>query len=88
MGSYELFIKPSAAKDVERIDTKRERGQVVRRIRALAEDPRPPGCEKLTGRQAYRLRQGPYRIVYTIDDDARAVRVVKVGHRRDVYRGS
>jgi mRNA interferase RelE/StbE len=88
MESYELFIGPSAAKEVERIDTKGERRKVVRRIRALAEDPRPPGCEKLPGRQGYRLRQGRYRIVYTIDDDARAVRVVKLGHRRDVYRGS
>ena len=88
MERYELLTKPSAIKENEGIDTRRERQRIVRRISALAEDPRPPGLEKLTGREAYRVRQGPYRIVYTIDDDARAVRVVKVGHRRDVYRGS
>jgi mRNA interferase RelE/StbE len=51
----------------------------------LAEDPRPPGCTKLSGREAYRVRQGDYRIVYTVEDDALVVEVVKVGHRRDLY---
>lgn len=86
MERYELLIKPSAAREIERISTKGERRRIVRRISALAEDPRPPGCEKLTGRKAYRVRQGPYRIVYAIDDDTRTVRIIKVGHRRDVYR--
>jgi len=86
MERYELLIKPSAAREIERISTKAERRRVVHRISALAEDPRPPGCEKLTGRQAYRVRQGSYRIVFAIDDDTRTVRVFKVGHRRDVYR--
>jgi mRNA interferase RelE/StbE len=86
MERYELLIKPSAAREIERISTKAERRRVVRRILALAEDPRPPGCEKLTGRQAYRVRQGSYRIVLAFDDDTRTVRVFKVGHRRDVYR--
>lgn len=88
MERYELLIKPSAVRELERIDTRGERQRIVRRILALAEGPRPPGREKLTGRQAYRVRQGVYRIVYSIDDDTRTVRVVKVGHRRDVYRGS
>ncbi|MHC4816435.1 MAG: type II toxin-antitoxin system RelE family toxin [Planctomycetota bacterium] len=86
MERYELLIKPSAAREIERISTNAERRKVVRRILALAEDPRPPGCEKLTGRQAYRVRQGSYRIVLAFDDDTRTVRVFKVGHRRDVYR--
>jgi len=86
MERYELLIKPSAVRELERIDAKGERRRIVHRISALAEDPRPPGCEKLTGREAYRVRQGPYRIVHAIDDDTRTVRVIKVGHRRDVYR--
>lgn len=86
MERYELFVKRSAVKEIEGIDTKRERQRVVRRIASLAEDPRPPGCEKLTGREQYRVRQGAYRIVYSVDDVRRAVLVVKVGHRRDVYR--
>ncbi|MHC4972306.1 MAG: type II toxin-antitoxin system RelE family toxin [Planctomycetota bacterium] len=86
MERYELLIKPSAVREIERIETKRERQRVVRRIGSLAEDPRPPGCEKLTGREQYRVRQGSHRVVYAVDDDARTVLVVKVGHRRDVYR--
>ena len=58
----------------------------MRRIRGLAADPRPPGCEKLSGRDRYRLRQGKYRIVYSIGDENLVVYVVKVGHRKDVYR--
>jgi mRNA interferase RelE/StbE len=59
----------------------------VDRILGLADDPRPPGSEKLAGGEdRYRVRQGFYRIVYEIDDATRLVRVVKVGHRRDVYR--
>ncbi|MHC5031980.1 MAG: type II toxin-antitoxin system RelE family toxin [Planctomycetota bacterium] len=86
MERYELLIKPSAVREIERIETKRERQRVVRRIGSLAEDPRPLGCEKLTGREQYRVRQGSHRVVYAVDDDARTVLVVKVGHRRDVYR--
>jgi len=86
MERYELLVKPSAVREIERIDSRTDRQRVVRRIRALAEDPRPPGCEKLVGRKAYRVRQGAYRVVYAVDDEARTVRVVKVGHRRDVYR--
>jgi len=86
MERYEVRIKPSAVKEIERVTTKADRRRVVNRIRRLAEDPRPPGCEKLTGRDRYRVRQGWYRVVYTVDDAARSVVVVKVGHRRDVYR--
>jgi mRNA interferase RelE/StbE len=58
----------------------------VARIEALVDDPRPPGCTKLSGQEAYRVRQGTYRIVYTVADDVLVVEVVKVGNRRDVYR--
>jgi mRNA interferase RelE/StbE len=83
---YRLEVKRSAAKEIRAINRKQDRERVVERIAALAEDPRPPGCTKLSGREAYRVRQGEYRIVYTVEDDALVVEVVKVGHRRDVYR--
>ena len=85
MGSYRLLIKPSAVKEIEVIP-KKDRSRMVKRVQSLAENPRPPCCEKLSGEEKYRLRQGWYRIVYSIDDRAQEVLVVKVGHRRDVYR--
>jgi mRNA interferase RelE/StbE len=73
--------------EIETISTKRERQRVVRRIAALATEPRPHGCEKLTGAtSAYRVRQGHYRVIYLVDDAERTVDVLKVGHRREVYR--
>ena len=86
MARYSVLIKPSAKREIESIPQKWHRQRVVTRIRALANDPRPPGCEKLTGQDRYRLRQGTYRIVYSVEDDSLVVYVVKVGHRRDVYR--
>ena len=86
MGRYRVFIKPSAIREIEAIAEKKQRRQIVARIEALSDDPRPPGCEKLTGREQYRVRQGAYRIVYAIEDDRLVVYVVKVGHRSGVYR--
>jgi mRNA interferase RelE/StbE len=86
VASYRLFIKPQAVSDIEAIGTKADRRRIVARIRALADEPRPPGCQKLSGAQKYRIRQGRYRIVYRIEDDRLIVTIVKVGHRRDVYR--
>ena len=88
MARFEILIKRSAAKEIEAISRKKDRQRIVRKIRQLAEDPRPPGCQKLSGRDRYRIRQGPYRIVYSVEDDRLSVYVVKVGHRGDVYRGS
>ena len=85
MASYSLFIKPSAAKEIEALP-KLDRRKVVSRIEALATNPRPPGCEKLSGQEQYRIRQGKYRILYTISDNQLVVVVVKVGHRKEVYR--
>ena len=85
MASYELVFKRSVAKDLRelpKVDVKR----ILQRIRSLADDPRPSGCERLSGHERYRVRQGVYRIVYEIDDHVLIVQVVKVGHRRDVYR--
>jgi mRNA interferase RelE/StbE len=87
MASYELVFRKSVAKDLRAIpnqDVKR----ILKRIKALAEDPRPVGCEKLSGQERYRVRQGVYRIVYEIEDERLIVLVVKVGHRREVYRAS
>lgn len=86
MERYSLEIKRSAVRELERLPTKKDRRRVVDRISRLAEDPRPQGSEKLAADTRYRVRQGPYRSVYEVDDAARVVRVVKIGHRRDVYR--
>lgn len=86
MASYRIEVKRSAAKEIEKIKNKRDRRRIIDRIAALAHDPRPPGCTKLTGQDSYRIRQGAYRIVYEIEDDRLVITVVKVGHRRDVYR--
>jgi mRNA interferase RelE/StbE len=83
---YSLSIVASAAKELEAIATKRDRQQIVARIRALADNPRPRGCQKLEGAARVRIRQGHYRILYEVSDADRTVTVVKVGHRRDVYR--
>jgi mRNA interferase RelE/StbE len=88
VASYRIFIKPSAAKELEAVGTKRDRTRLVTKIRSLAIDPRPPGLQKLTGSEKYRVRQGSYRVVYSIEDDRLVVTVVRVAHRRDVYRGS
>ena len=87
MARFEILIKRSAAKEIEAISRKKDRQRIVRKIRQLAEDPRPPGCQKLSGRDRYRIRQGSYRILYSIEDDRLIVYVVKVGHRSEVYRG-
>ena len=85
MASYSLLIKPSAANELEVLPFK-DRKKIITRIEALASEPRPHGCEKLSGQDQYRIRQGDYRVVYSVEDETRTVLVVKVGHRRDVYR--
>ena len=85
MAAYKIFFKKSVEKDFNVIP-KKDLKKILERIEALAEDPRPPGCEKLTGQQRYRLRQGRYRVLYSIQDDELTVWVVKVGHRKDIYR--
>ncbi len=85
MASYKLLIKPSAVKELENLPDK-DRARVVYRIQGLSEDPRPRGCEKLSGDDKYRIRQGEYRILYQINDDQVVVIVVKVAHRKVAYR--
>ena len=87
MANYRVFIKPSAAKELEAVDAKKDRQRIVAGIRSLAEDPRPPGCEKLVGAgDRYRIRVGRYRVIYSVGDGELVVVVVRVGHRKDVYR--
>ncbi|CAN5769115.1 MAG: hypothetical protein USCGTAYLOR_02852 [Chromatiales bacterium USCg_Taylor] len=87
MAEYRLRIKPSATKEIDAIGSKRDRRRIIARIAALSEEPCPLGSEKLAGSESrYRVRQGNYRVVYAVDDAARVVEVVKVGHRREVYR--
>jgi mRNA interferase RelE/StbE len=85
VGSYKIFIKPSAVKEIKAIPQK-HRQRIVARIQGLSNNPRPPGSEKLSGQEKFRLRQGAYRIVYSVNDDEPSLLIVKVGHRKEVYR--
>ncbi len=85
MAVYSISFKDSVRKDLESI-AKNDLQRIMDRIGNLAEDPRPIGCEKLSGQEKYRIRQGNYRIIYSIQDNELTVWVVKVGHRREVYR--
>ena len=85
MAKYKIQIKPSAVKELEKLPGK-DLQKIISKIKSLSGDPRPPGCEKLSGDEKYRIRQGNYRIVYAIEDDILIVFVVKIGHRRDIYK--
>lgn len=85
MANYKIFIKPSAAKELKRLP-KKELKRITSKIQSLSEEPRPHGCEKLSAQERYRLRQGNYRIAYSIEDDKLVVYVVKISHRKDVYK--
>ncbi len=83
--SYRVLILRRAQKEVGALPEATFE-KVVASIRDLGEDPRPPGCRKLTGREGFRVRVGDYRVIYEIDDAGRYVTVLHVGHRKDVYR--
>ena len=85
MAVYKVYFKESVEKDFIAIP-KKDLKRILQRIKILEDNPRPLGCEKLTGRERYRVLQGRYRIVYSIQDDEVTVWIVKVGHRKDVYR--
>ena len=85
MAAYKIYFKKSVEKDLKVIP-KKDLVKILERIEALAEEPRPQGCEKLSGQLKYRLRQGRYRILYSVQDDELTIWVVKVGHRKDIYR--
>lgn len=85
MASYSLEVRLSAIKELEGLPRK-DLARVLDRIEGLAANPRPLGCEKLAYQEHYRVRQGDYRILYEVDDSRQVVTIVKVGHRREVYR--
>jgi len=85
VAKYNILIKPSAVKEIESIPRK-DRLRIIQKIQGLANNPRPQGCEKLTGENRYRIHQGVYRVVYSVSEKELHIIVVKVGHRRDVYK--
>jgi mRNA interferase RelE/StbE len=85
MAEYEILFKESVYKDLKNIP-KIDLKKILSKIERLADDPRPPGSQKLTGLELHRIRQGVYRIVYSIQDNELIIHVVKVGHRKEIYR--
>jgi len=86
VAKYKLRIKKLAAKELEAISRKSDRRRIVLRIQGLADNPRPDGCKKLSGSERYRIRQGPYRVVYSIEEEQLVVYAMKIGDRKSVYR--
>ena len=85
MAKYEISVKKTAIKELENIP-KKELQKLVKKIQTLSEEPRPQGSQKLSHKEQYRIRQGDYRAIYTIDDDNVNVYIIKVGHRKEIYR--
>ena len=85
MAGYKIFFRKSVWKDFESIP-KKELNKILQKIESLSENPRPSGSQKLSGQERFRIRQGRYRIIYSIQDEKLTVLIVKVGHRKDVYR--
>jgi mRNA interferase RelE/StbE len=85
MAEYKIYFKKSVWKDFQSIP-KKDLKKIMKVIESLSKDPRPSGCRKLSGKERYRLRHGQYRIIYSIQDDEISIWIVKVGHRKDVYR--
>jgi mRNA interferase RelE/StbE len=87
MANYKLVFKKSISKDLRPIPNK-DVACLLKRMQALQENPRPAGSEKLSGQERYRIRQGVYRIIYEVADELVVVTVVKIGHRKHVYKRS
>ena len=85
MARYEVRFRKSVSKDLDPIP-KKDVQRIIAAIDVLADDPRPPQSRKLSGSEKYRLRCGVYRVLYEIQDDVLIVYIVKVGHRKNVYR--
>jgi mRNA interferase RelE/StbE len=81
---YQVFIERKAVKFLEKV-SEPDYSKIKLSILKLASDPRPPGCKKLKGRPAYRIRQGDYRIIYEIFDRVLKINIITIGHRGDVY---
>lgn len=85
MAKYELIVRQSVRKDVEGIPRK-DLTRILSKVEALRNDPKPAGSIKLSGSEYYRIRQGDYRIIYEVQDEALIIVLIKVGHRREVYK--
>ena len=85
MAEYNILFRRSVTKDLVKIPRK-DLKRIINSIKSLSDNPRPHGYEKLSGQERYRIRKGNYRIVYSIQEKDRTVRIVKVSHRREVYR--
>lgn len=84
--AYRIELARSAAREIRDIGRVEDRRRIMDRIQALADDPRPRGCVKIGGADAYRIRSGVFRVIYTVTDSVLLVHVVKVAHRREAYR--
>jgi len=84
-GAYEISILPAARKQLDRLPGS-DRSRLDEAIASLAENPRPPGCVKLHGEEAWRIRVGVYRVIYEIHDDVLLITIIRVAHRKDSYR--
>ena len=85
MASYNIEIKKSASKELSKLP-KKELKSVINKIKNLSADPRPTGSKKLSGDEKYRVRVGNHRVLYTIEDEKLVIYIVKVGHRKDIYK--
>lgn len=85
MAKYKIFFRASVRKDFRTVP-KKDVTRILRKIESLITEPRPSGCENLTNQEWYRVRQGHYRILYSIQDNENAIWIVKVSHRKDIYR--
>ena len=85
MGKYRVLVRKSVSKDLDRI-TKKDVRRILKAMKALSDDPRPPQSKKVSGDEKYRLRCGRYRIIYEIQDEQLIICVVRIRHRRDAYR--
>ena len=84
MAKYKIEVKRSAQKEIDRLPAL-EVKKILERIEDLSNNPRPPGCQKLTEKEEYRIRRGRYRIIYSIEDFILYICILKIGHRKDVY---
>lgn len=82
---YRIFFARSARRELEHLP-KQDIQRIVKRLQQFASQPRPPSCHKLSSTNLYRIRQGDYRILYAVDDGKRLIDIIKIGHRREVYR--
>jgi Cytotoxic translational repressor of toxin-antitoxin stability system len=85
MAKYNIVIKKSAVKELENIP-KNDLKRIINRIQSLISDQRPFGSQKLSHSEFYRIRQGNYRIVYLIEEKEQQIQIIKIGHRREIYR--